>query len=95
MLSLMVNKVLLFLKEINVNINQTPSSEINNDSTLFKDSDIWILFGDLNFRVDMEYEDARNTVQDFINARYREEIIFTSGATQSLNMIAQGFFANF
>ena len=29
----------------------------NNDSTLFKDSDIWILFGDLNFRVDMEYEE--------------------------------------
>ena len=29
----------------------------NSDSTLFKDSDIWILFGDLNFRVDMEYEE--------------------------------------
>ena len=24
---------------------------------MFKDSDIWILFGDLNFRVDMEYEE--------------------------------------
>ena len=29
----------------------------NDDSTLFKDSDIWIFFGDLNFRVDMEYEE--------------------------------------
>ena len=35
----------------NININ------INDDSTLFKDSDIWIFFGDLNFRVDMEYEE--------------------------------------
>ena len=29
----------------------------NNESKLFKDSDIWIFFGDLNFRVDMEYEE--------------------------------------
>ena len=29
----------------------------NNESILFKDSDIWIFFGDLNFRVDMEYEE--------------------------------------
>jgi hypothetical protein len=29
----------------------------NNDLLLFKDSDIWILFGDLNFRIDMEYEE--------------------------------------
>jgi hypothetical protein len=34
------------------------SCDINiNDSTLFKDSDIWIFFGDLNFRIDMEYEE--------------------------------------
>ena len=43
----------------------------------------------------MEYEGARNIVQDFINAKYREEIIFTSGATEGLNMIANGFFANY
>ena len=29
----------------------------NNNDLLFKDSDIWILFGDLNFRIDMEYEE--------------------------------------
>ena len=45
-------------------------------------------------KVDMEYENARNLVQDFINARYREEIVFTSGTTESLNMIANGFFGN-
>ena len=34
------------------------SCDLNfNDSTLFKDSDIWIFFGDLNFRIDMEYEE--------------------------------------
>src|ERR1700712_4548153 len=28
------------------------------------------------------FEDTRNTVQEFINARLREEIIFTRGATE-------------
>ncbi len=47
-----------------------------------------------SIKVDMEYEGARNIVQDFINAKHREEIVFTSGATQGLNMIANGFFWN-
>jgi len=38
-------------------LQKTESLTTNNDSLLFKDSDIWILFGDLNFRVDMEYEE--------------------------------------
>ena len=47
-----------------------------------------------SLKVDMEYEDARNLAQEFINAKSREEVIFTSGATQGLNMITNGFFAN-
>lgn len=34
------------------------------------------------------YEEAREEVRKFINARYLEEIVFTNGTTQSLNMIA-------
>jgi cysteine desulfurase/selenocysteine lyase len=34
------------------------------------------------------YEEAHDEVRKFINARYLEEIVFTSGATHSLNMIA-------
>lgn len=47
---------------------------------------------DLSLKVDYEYENARDLVKDFIHARYREEIIFTSGTTDSLNIIATGFF---
>lgn len=47
---------------------------------------------DISLKVDMAYENARDKVQKFINARHREEIIFTSGATDSLNMIVNGFF---
>ncbi len=48
---------------------------------------------DISLKVDLAYENVRSLVQKFINARYPQEIIFTSGATQSLNMIANGFFA--
>jgi len=47
---------------------------------------------DISFKVDQEYENARETVRRFLNAKDKESIIFTSGATESLNMIANGFF---
>lgn len=49
---------------------------------------------DISYKVDLEYENTRDLVTDFINAKDKEEIVFTSGTTESLNMIATGFFAN-
>ena len=40
-----------------------------------------------------EMERARDTLRDFINARSSAEVIFTSGTSQSLNMLAQSFAA--
>lgn len=37
------------------------------------------------------YEQARLAVKDFINASSREEIVFTSGATASVNLVAYSF----
>lgn len=50
---------------------------------------------DLSFRVSKEYEETRDLVREFINAEFIEEIVFTSGATDSLNMIVRGFFENY
>ena len=48
---------------------------------------------DLSYKVDQEYESTRELVKDFIHAKALEEIIFTSGTTEALNMIVDGFFA--
>ncbi len=50
---------------------------------------------DLAYRVNTEYEQVREKVQKFINAKDLESIVFTSGSTESLNMIANGFFKNY
>ena len=39
-----------------------------------------------------EYDEVRNIVKKFINASSSDEIIYTSGTTESLNMVAFGFF---
>ncbi|MDP3398919.1 MAG: SufS family cysteine desulfurase [Bacteroidales bacterium] len=37
------------------------------------------------------YEDSREAIRQFINAAYREEIIFTSGTTASINLVAASY----
>lgn len=50
---------------------------------------------DISYEVDTKYEGVRKKVKEFINAKKHEEIVFTSGTTQSLNMIVNGFFKNY
>lgn len=38
-----------------------------------------------------KYEDARQTIQKHFNAKHSHEIIFTSGTTHSINIVAHGF----
>ena len=37
------------------------------------------------------YENARKIAQKFINAKFEREIIFTSGTTHSINLVAQAW----
>ena len=43
---------------------------------------------EMSAQVDYAYESARRTTQEFIHARRPEEIVFTSGSTESLNILA-------
>ena len=38
-----------------------------------------------------EYENTRDYVRQFLNAQHREEIVFTSGATAAINLVAFSF----
>ena len=49
---------------------------------------------DISYKSSLEYDNVREEVRSFINAESLEEIVFTSGTTESLNMIANGFFGN-
>ena len=73
-----------------------PNQVINAMDDYYKNYSANAHRGDYNIslKVDMAYEDTRDKVAKFINAKHREEIIFTSGATEALNMIVSGFFCN-
>ncbi|NCF51775.1 SufS family cysteine desulfurase [Gammaproteobacteria bacterium] len=45
----------------------------------------------LSHRATEAYEGARDKIQAFINAASRREIIFTSGTTESVNLVAQSY----
>ncbi|MBR0138354.1 MAG: aminotransferase class V-fold PLP-dependent enzyme, partial [Erysipelotrichaceae bacterium] len=49
---------------------------------------------ELSYRVDVAFENARAAVATFINAPRVEEVVFTSGATASLNTVAYGYGMN-
>lgn len=49
----------------------------------------------LSATVDSLYEGTREKIRDFINAKETSEIVFTSGTTNSMNMIVSGFFRNY
>lgn len=53
--------------------------------------------GDYNnaIKTNEEYDHVREIVKDFIHAKDSKEIVYTSGTTESLNLVAFGFFKKF
>ncbi len=43
----------------------------------------------------MKYEETRNRIQNFINAKHVHEVLFTKGTTESLNLVAQSYVSEF
>lgn len=69
-----------------------PQCVIDAVTHYYKDISVNAHRGDyeLSFQVDSEYESARVVVADFIHAQ-KNEIVFTSGASESLNLVAYGY----
>ena len=76
---------------------QKPLCVIEREAELYKTLNANIHRGvhHLSDRMTALYEQARETVQAFIGATKREEIIFTSGATASINLVAYSFSERF
>jgi len=72
-----------------------PNSVINSIVDYYKNYSANAHRGDytISYKVDVMYESVRKKVSEFINADF-DEVIFTSGTTESLNMISECFFKN-
>ncbi len=60
-----------------VNYYQTTNSNVHRGAHYLSD------------KATQKFESARSTIQNFINAPHREEIIWTRGTTESINLVAQ------
>jgi cysteine desulfurase/selenocysteine lyase len=72
---------------------QRPSSVIDKwtDLTVHHNANLHRAVHKIAAEATEEYESARDAVRSFLNAKSREEIIFTSGATASINLVAFSF----
>ena len=77
----------------NAATSQRPQSVIDewNRITAYTNANIHRAVHALADEATISYEGARDTVMQFLNATYREEVIFTSGTTASINLVAFSF----
>ena len=75
------------------NSSQKPQTVINSMSSFYETefSNVGRSVHSLAVKATNRFEDSRDKVKDYLNANEREEIIFTKGATESINLIASSF----
>ncbi len=74
----------------NAATSQRPQSVIDewNRITALSNANIHRAVHRLADEATQAYEDARNSIKDFLNAKSREEIVFTGGTTSAINLVA-------
>ena len=93
------NNFPIFKKKINnnplvyldsANSSQKPKSVIDRMSYFYENefSNVGRSVHSLAVTATNRFEETRDLVKKFINAKHREEIIFTKGATEALNLVA-------
>ena len=75
------------------NSSQKPKVVINRMSNFYETefSNVGRSVHSLAVKATNRFEESRDKVQKYLNAKYREEIIFTKSATESINLIASSF----
>ncbi len=85
------NKPLVYLDS--ANSSQKPKSVINSISNFYETefSNVGRSVHSLAIKATNRFEDTRDKVKNYLNAQFREEIIFTKSATESINLVASSF----
>ena len=88
-------KQLIYLD--NANSSQKPKSVIDRISKFYSKefSNIGRSVHSLAVTATNRFEDTRDLVKKYINAKSREEIIFTKNATEAINLVASSYGENF
>lgn len=91
----MLNKGIIYFD--NAATSLKPISVINKIKEYYEEYSANSHRGDYNisFKVDDEIDNTRIQVKDFINAKKKEEILFTKNTTESINEIVFGFFEKY
>jgi len=78
------------------NSSQKPISVLNSLDNFYKNefSNIGRSIHSLAVKATNKFEETRINVKNFINAKHKEEIIFTKNATESINLVASTFGQN-
>ena len=75
------------------NSSQKPKSVIDKISNFYETeySNVGRSVHSLAVKATNRFEETRDKVKKYINANFREEVIFTKGATESINLVASTF----
>ena len=89
------NKPLVYLDS--ANSSQKPNTVIKRMSYFYENefSNVGRSVHSLAVTATNRFEETRDLVRKFINAKHREEIIFTKGATEGINLVANSYGDNF
>ena len=89
------DKPLVYLDS--ANSSQKPKQVIDRLSSFYQTeySNIGRSVHSLAVKATNRFEETRDIVKNYINAKHREEIIFTKGATESINLVASSFGESF
>ena len=84
-------KPLIYLDS--ANSSQKPKAVIDEMSRFYETefSNVGRSVHTLAVKATNKFEETRDIVKSYVNAQYREEIIFTKGATEAINLVASTY----